>query len=302
MRFHYIGFLAALISIPAVAQDLSGTLGKIRDTSTINVGFQEASVPFSYLDDNQQPVGYTIDICLKIAEAAGEAAGVQNLTIRYVPVTPANRTPLLLNGTIDLHCASATNTAERQQQVDFVNTHFLTANRFLTKVSSGISTVEDLRGKPVVSTAGSIGLNLLNQLNASKGFGIRVLSARDQLEGFLMLETDRAAAFVQDDVQLAVAAARSRNPADFVLGEEALSKPDPIGIMIRKNDPQFLDLTDRVTTDLYASPEIIEIYKKWFESPVPPNGINFAIPISEELRNAFAHPSNSYNPDDYLPR
>ncbi len=299
MKLMKLGLVAMFAASPALAQDLSGTLAKINESNVILIGFQEAAVPFSYLDGEQKPIGYTIEICKKIAEAAKVAANAPDAKIEFVPVTPANRIPLLLNGTIDLHCASATNTEERQKQVAFVNSHFLSANRIVSKKASAIDKIDDLKDKAVVSVAGSVGLNLVNKLNAERGLGIRVLSAKDQIEAFMMVETDRAAAYVLEDVQLAVAVARSKTPADYAISSEALSKPEPFGIIVRKDDAPFKEVADTITAKLYAGPEIETLYKTWFESPVPPAGINFNYPISAELKNAYAHPSSSFNPDDY---
>ncbi|ANG98692.1 ABC transporter [Brucella pseudogrignonensis] len=287
------------LAVPAMAQELDGTLAKVKDTNTITIGYQEASMPFSYLDGNQKPVGYSIDLCLKIADAAKVAAGVPDAQTAFVPVTSANRIPLLLNGTIDLQCGSATNNEERQKQVAFVNSHFLATNRILSKKSAPVMTVADMQGKPVVSAAGTVGLNILNQLNNSEDLGMRVMSGKDTAEAFLILESDRAVAYVMDDVLLAVFAARSKNPDDYIMSTETLSKPEPYGLIIRKDDPAFKELADKVTAEIYQSPEIETIYAKWFQSPIPPNDLNLNYAMSAELKNAFAHPSSSFKPDDY---
>lgn len=289
----------ALIAGSVSAQTLTGTLQKAKETKKIVIGFQEASVPFSYLDGNQKPVGYTLDICSKIVDAIRKEISEPDLQIEYTPVTSANRIPLLLNGTIDMNCASATNNLERQKQVDFVNTHFLTANRFVSKKSNNLNSIEDLKGKTVVSVAGSVNLNQINRINNERGFGMTVASAKDQLEAFLMLETDRAQAYVMDDVQLAVQAARSKDPGAYVISKDAFGKPEPYGIIIRKNDKPLKDLADKATAALYRSPEIDTIYKKWFQSPVPPNNVNFNYPLDPALAAAFKNPSDSADPDHY---
>jgi glutamate/aspartate transport system substrate-binding protein len=291
--------IVALTASVASAQTLTGTLQKAKETKKIIVGFQEASIPFSYLDGNQKPVGYTLDICAKIVDAVKKEITEPNLQIEYVPVTSANRIPLLINGTIDMNCASATNNEERQKQVSFVNTHFLTASKFLSKKANNIKTPADLKGKTVVSVAGSTNINQVNKVNTEQNVGMNVASAKDQLEAFLMLETDRAAAYVLDDVQLAIAAARSKDPSLYVISDYAFSKPEPYGIIIRKDDKPFKDLADKATSDLYKSPEIEVIYKKWFQSPVPPNGINFNYPLDPALAASFKNPSSSFDPDVY---
>ena len=282
-----VATVALFVGAAAQAEDLTGTLQKAKENKKITIGFQEASVPFSYLDGNQKPVGYTLDICGKIVEAVRKQINEPDLVIEYTPVTSANRIPLLLNGTIDMNCASATNNLERQKQVDFVNTHFLTASRFISKKTSQLNTIDDLKGKTVVSVAGSTNLGQVNRENLARGLGQTIISAKDQLEAFLMVETDRAAAYVMDDVQLAVAAARSKSPDAYTISKDAFSKPEPYGIIIRKNDKPFKDLADKTTAALYQGPEIEAIYRKWFQSPVPPNGNNFNYPMDPALQAAF---------------
>ena len=294
-----VATVALFVGAAAQAEDLTGTLQKAKENKKITIGFQEASVPFSYLDGNQKPVGYTLDICGKIVAAVRKQINEPDLVIEYTPVTSANRIPLLLNGTIDMNCASATNNLERQKQVDFVNTHFLTASRFISKKTSQLNTIDDLKGKTVVSVAGSTNLGQVNRENLARGLGLTIISAKDQLEAFLMVETDRAAAYVMDDVQLAVAAARSKSPDAYTISKDAFSKPEPYGIIIRKNDKPFKDLADKTTAALYQGPEIEAIYRKWFQSPVPPNGNNFNYPMDPALQAAFKSPSDSADPDHY---
>lgn len=299
MRLLKALFVLALVANGAAAAELTGTLQKIKETNRIAIGFQEGSVPFSYLDANQKPVGYSLDICQKVVDAVKKELNLPNLSVTYTPLTASNRIPLLMNGTVDMHCSSATNSAERQKQIAFVNSYFVTANRFLSKKASNIHKIADLKGKTVVSVAGSTNIAGLSRINTERNLGLNIVAAKDQLEAFLMLETDRAQAYVLDDVQLAVAAARSKTPNAYVVSEEAFSKPEPAGIMVRKDDPQFKALADRVTAALYQSPEVEAIYKKWFQSPVPPNGINFNYPMPSGLLNAFKKPSSSADPDAY---
>lgn len=299
MRIPVIVLLALCASLPARAQDLTGTLAKIKDTGKVVVGFQEASVPFSYLDDKQVPVGFAMDICEKIVDALRQRLGNPAIRIETNPVTSSTRIPLMVNGTVDLVCSATTNNVDRQRQVAFTNTHFLTAARYAAKKASGMTKVDDLKGKAVVAVAGSIHVALLNELNARKKLGMKITAAKDQAEAFLLLDTDRAAAFVVDDIQLAVAIAGSKNPSAYVISEETLSKPDPLAIMLRKGDAPFKAVVDQATADLYRSPGIAAMYAKWFEQPVPPRGLNFNSPMSPELRRAFAKPSDSADPSAY---
>jgi glutamate/aspartate transport system substrate-binding protein len=214
-------------------------------------------------------------------------------------VTSATRIPLMANGTIDLECGSTTNNAERQKQVAFTNTHFLTASRYVFKKSSNIKSIDDLKGKTVVSTAGTTNIKQLTEANVARGLGVNIIPAKDHAEAFLMMETDRAVAFVMDDILLASLVAGSKSPADYVISKDAFSKPEPYAIMLRREDAAFKKVVDAATAALYTSGEGEKIYNKWFTDKIPPKGLNLNTPISAELKNEFAKPSDSPNPDDY---
>jgi glutamate/aspartate transport system substrate-binding protein len=271
----------------------------VKETNRIVLGIQEASVPFSYLDGEQKVIGYAVDICMKIVDAVKQELKLSSLNVETSPVTSSNRIPLMMNGTVDLVCSSTTNNAERQRQVAFTNSHFLSATRFAARKADNIATIDALKGKPVVAISGSTNMVQLNQVNNARNLGVTVLAAKDQAEAFLMLETGRAAAYVLDDVQLAVAIARSKDPSAYMISEETFSKAEPYGIMLRRDDAPFKTVADRATANLYRSPEIEVIYKKWFESPVPPSGLNFRNPMATVVRNAFANPSDSPDPASY---
>ena len=300
-HFRHIGLAlaATFVVSQAGAQELTGTLKNIKDTGAITLGFRDSSIPFSYLDDNQKPVGFAMDICYKIVEAVKKELKLDKLEVKLNPVTSATRIPLMANGTIDLECGSTTNNAERQKQVAFTNTHFLTASRYVFKKSSGLKSIEDLKGKTVVSTAGTTNIKQLTEANVAKGLGANIIPAKDHAEAFLMVETDRAVAFVMDDILLASLVAGSKNPDDYAVSKDAFSKPEPYGIMLRKDDPAFKKVVDAATAALYTSGEAEKIYNKWFTQKIPPKGLNLNTPISAELKNEFAKPTDSPNPDDY---
>lgn len=290
---------AALSMGAASAGELTGTLQKIKVSNTIVLGVRDGGPPFSYIDNDQKYVGYAVDICGKIVDAVRKELDAPNLRVEMLPVTSSTRIPLMTNGTIDLECGSTTNNAERQKQVAFTNSHFVTASRFASKKALGIKTIDDLKGKSVVSVAGSVNIVQIAKVNAERKLNLNVQGAKDTVEAFLMLESDRSAAYVMDDVQLSVLIALSKDPAAYTISDEAFGPPEPYGIMLRKNDEPFKALVDRTTADLYRSPEIVAIYKKWFESPVPPKGINYSFPMPAELKHAFAHPTDSPDPAAY---
>src|SRR3954466_5564439 len=294
-----LAFAAAFSVSQAHAEDLTGTLKNIKETGAITIGFRDSSIPFSYLDDNQKPVGFAMDICLKVVDAVKKELKLDKLEVKLNPVTSATRIPLMANGTIDLECGSTTNNAERQKQISFTNTHFLTASRFVSRKSGKISTIDDLKGKSVVSTSGTTNIKQLTEANAARSLGINIIPAKDHAEAFLMVETDRAVAFVMDDILLASLVAGSKAPEDYVISKDAFSKPEPYGIMLRKDDPAFKKVADAATAALYQSGEGQKIYDKWFMQKIPPKGLNLNTPIGAELKNEFAKPSDSPDPDSY---
>jgi glutamate/aspartate transport system substrate-binding protein len=287
---------AALVSAPALAQE--GTLDKIKKTGTITVGHRDASIPFSYYDDKQQPVGYAVDICMRIVNAVKQELKLPAIQVNYQLVTSANRIPLMANGTIDLECGSTTNNLDRQKQVWFTNTHFVTANRWVAKKSANLKALADLKGKTVVSTAGTTNIKQITEINAAQNLGMNIISANGHPEAFQMVETGRAVAFVMDDILLYSLAAQSRSPKDYAISPIALSV-EPYGIMIRKDDVAFKKVVDAATADLYKSGAIKPIYEKWFLKPVPPKDINLNVPMSDALKKVFANPTSSGDPNDY---
>ena len=297
-------YLAASIAVvllggPAGAAELTGTLKKIQETGELNIAYRESSIPFSYLADKQQPVGFAMDICYKIAEAVKTELRLAKLEIKLTPVTSSTRIPLMANGTTDLECGSTTNNVERQKQVWYTNSHFLTAAKYVTKVTAGIKRIADLKGKTITSTAGSTNIKQITELNAAESLGLTIIPVKDVADGFLMLETDRAVAFFNDDVVLASLVAVSKDPKLYVVSEDATSLPEPYGIMLPKDDVPFKKLADATTRALYTSPELPKLYAKWFLEPIPPKGVNLNMPMPDVVRRAFANPSDNPDPKSY---
>ena len=292
-----LGVVALCFAAGASAQ-LTGTLKKIKDSNTITIGHRDSSIPFSYYDDKQQVIGYAMDICMKAVDAVKAELKAPDLKVVLNPVTSATRIPLIANGTIDLECGSTTNNIERQKQVAFTNSYFVTANRYVAKKSSNIKTLADLKGKTVVSTSGTTNIKWLTEENAKQNMGMSILAAKDHAEAFLMVETDRATAFFMDDILLASLVASAKTPGDYAIGTEAYSV-EPYGAMMPRDDPAFAKVIDTATANLYKSGQINAIYEKWFQKPVPPKGINLNLPMSPQLKAAFANPTNSGDPAVY---
>jgi glutamate/aspartate transport system substrate-binding protein len=294
-----MALVASMLALPALADDLTGTLRKIKETGSVTIGYRETSLPFSYIDDNQKPIGFALDICSKIVDELKATLKLDKLNVELTPVTSATRIPLIGNGTIDLECASTTNNLERQKLVAFSPTYFLTASRFVAKTANGLKTIDDLKGKAVASTAGTSNMKQLVEANTARQLGITIMTAKDNAEGFLMVEGGRADAFVMDDILLAGLVASAKSPADYAISTDAFSLPEPYGIMLRRDDPAFKAVVDRAATRLYTSPEMAALYAKWFEAPVPPKGVNFKFPMSPVMTKAFAHPTDSGDPKAY---
>jgi len=288
--------LALAVAVPAAAQE--GTLKKIRDSGSITIGHRDASIPFSYYDDKQQPVGYAVELCLRIVDAVKSELKMPKLDVKYQLVTSANRIPLMANGTIDLECGSTTNNLARQEQVWFTITHFVTANRWIAKKSANISSLADLKGKTIVSTAGTTNIKQITEINGAQNLGMNIISANGHPEAFQMVETGRAVAFVMDDILLYSLAAQSRSPGDYAISTVALSV-EPYGIMLRKDDVSFKKVVNAAMTNLYKSGQIHPIYEKWFLKPIPPKGINLNVPMSDQFKRVIANPTDSGDPAAY---
>ena len=300
MRRSIIAAFSLLVAtLPASAQELTGTLKKIKETGSITLGFRESSVPFSYLDDKQQPVGFAMDICMKIVDAVKKELKLDKLEVKLNPVTSSTRIPLIANGTVDLECGSTTNNAERQKQVAYTNTHFITASRYVTKGASKINKIDDLKGKTIVSTSGTTNIKQAQEANTAKNLGMTIMPAKDHAEAFLMVETDRAVAFVMDDILLASLVASSKDPKAYKISEDAFSPPEPYGIMLRKDDAPFKKLADAATAALYKSPEGVALYNKWFTQPIPPKGLNLNVPLNAGMKKVLESPKDSPDPAQY---
>jgi len=239
-----------------------------------------------------------MDLCARVVDAVRANLKVP-VKVNLQAVTSATRIPLLANGTIDMECGSTTNNVERQRQVAYTMTHFLTASRFISKKSDNLTKIADLKGKTVVSTSGTTNIKQLVEANTAQNLGINVMAAKDHAEAFLMVDTGRAVAFVMDDVLLAGLAANHANPGQWQISTEAFSLPEPYGIMIRKDDPAFKKVVDDAMTALYKGGEAARLYAKWFQSPIPPKGINLNLPMTPAMRNQFANPSDSADPAAY---
>jgi glutamate/aspartate transport system substrate-binding protein len=276
----------------------SPTLRKIRDAGVITLGYRVASVPFSYLDGKRRPIGYSMDICQRVVDAVRERLQMDDLEVRLMAVSSATRLPLVANGTVDLECGVTTHTAERAKSVAFSVTTFVAASRLLSRQSAPIRTLEDLRGRTVASTVATTSMQFLHGVNEARGLDMKIVAGLDDVEAFRMVGTGRAAAFAMDDVLLKSLVAAAPDGADYRIADEALTL-EPYGIPMKRDDPAFKQLVDGVITDLYRSGEIHEIYRRWFQFPLPPKGLNLQLPMSEALKRVIQHPTDASDPRLY---
>lgn len=266
------------------------TLETIARTGTIKLGYADRNIPFSYLGTGPEPIGYSIELCLRVADSIKKKLSLPELKVEFVKRTPSNRIMLLNDGTMDMECVASTNTEERRKAVWFSYSHFITGTRYVALKSSGLNTVADLAGRTVVVTTGTINITQLNVLNRKLGLNVAVLQ-NDSTEGsFDMVTENRASAFVMDDILLRSFVAETGKPEDYVISDEYLAPPQPYGLMLRHGDTGFRDAVNEALGQIYESGEIEKIYDKWFNAPIPPNGINLKRPLPGDLAEAFRKP------------
>jgi ABC-type amino acid transport substrate-binding protein len=284
--------LVVLQAMGAAHAQTKDTLQKIKESGVISLGGRDASFPFSYrVGSESDPIGFSADLCMKVVEAIKAKLSMPTLKVQYTMVTPANRIPLVQNGTVDLECSTTTNTTARAQQVEFAPTHFVGSVAAAVKRSSGIEAMAQLEGKTVATVTGSTSIQLLRAYRRNENVQLAELSGKDTADTFLLLSTDRAVAMILEDVQLAGLIARTDRPGDYrILGERL--RDEPYGFMYRKDDPQFKALVDETLTKIMKSGEINELYAKWFMRPVPPANVSLNFPMSNAVREAYRSPGN----------
>ncbi|MGF6260547.1 ABC-type amino acid transport substrate-binding protein [Paraburkholderia youngii] len=293
MNWSAVAVLVAttLVSTAAFAQDTTSTLAKIQQSGVIAIGHRETSVPFSYVDANNEVIGFSQDLCNKIIDAVKTKTKRPDLKVRFIPVTSQNRIPLVQNGTVDLECGVTTNLAARQSQVSFGDTFFVATTRLLTRKDSGIKDFPDLAGKTVVTNQGTTSERILRKMNEDKKMNMQIISAKDYGEGRLTLESGRAVAYMMDDVLLAGTRTLTAKPSDWIITGTPQSS-EAYGFMLRRDDPEFRKLVDDTLEQVMKGPEIHTMYDRWFVKPVPPKNISFDFPMSDSLKQLYAQPND----------
>jgi glutamate/aspartate transport system substrate-binding protein len=298
MSFAVLG-LAALglllfAPVTALAQSLSPTLQKIKDAGTITIGHRDSSVPFSYLDNDQKPIGFSLELCDLVVEKIKAKLGQPSLKVAYQAVNSSNRIPLVKNGTVDIECGSTANTIARQQEVAYSVIFYAPLFKWISLKSSDLKTTDDLKGKAVVVTQGTNTAQFVAKLNAEKSLGMKILQGKDHAESFLLAETGRASAFMEDDILLAGLKANASSPDNFVFLNDAFPS-DPYGVMMSKGDGEFKKLVDDALIEAMKSGLYDKLYTKWFETAIPPKNINLKFPQSDKLKELVKSPSDKAN-------
>lgn len=294
VRMFVAACLLAGLAPAAGAQELTGTLKKAKDSGTFTIGYRDASVPLSYLDDKAQPIGFSIELCQRVVEAVKRRIERPDLKVAYNPVNSATRIPLVANGTVDIECGSTANQLARQKQVGFSVSTFVAQFKWVVRADGAINSPDDLKGKTVIVTSGTNTAQFLNKMNNEEKLALQIMQGKDHAESFLYVETGRAVAFMEDDILLAGLKANAKKPEDFKLLDRSYTA-DPYALMFRRDDPQFKALVDDTLTGLMRSGEFEQLYVKWFESPIPPKGINLKFPLSDKLKNLIKEPNDKAN-------
>jgi glutamate/aspartate transport system substrate-binding protein len=283
---------AASAQAQDAAAPLPPTLAKIRATGAITLAHREASVPFSYLDENKRPVGYALELCQRVAEAVRRELKLPNLRVEYLQVAAAERIPAIVSGKADLECGNTTNTAERRKSVAFSVTHYFAGGRLMVRTGSNIRRLADLRNQVVVTTRGSTHAKIVqSQLDRGVISGVRLLEAKDANEAFAALDSGPAQTFLFDDIVLFSLRAAHAKPELFEVVGDFVSV-EPLAIMLRRGDPEFKRLVDITLSRLMVDGDIRAIYRRWFQSPIPPRGVNLNVPMSVLMRDQVQFPTD----------
>lgn len=296
LRRSWSVLLALVLSVAQAAAQAPAarpTLDNIRSTGVITLAHRESSVPFSYYDDSKRPIGYSIDLCLLVVEALRRELKLSKLRVEYLPVTPADRIQAIAGGKADLECGNTTNTLERRRSVAFTVVHFFAGGRLLIRAGGPTSLADlHLRRGTVVTTKGSTYAKFLESKAKLGSFNVRVTEAKDAAEAFALFERGEADAFLFDDIVLYGLRAAAKSPSAYEVSSELLSM-EPLAIMLRKDDPAFKRFVDTTLTRAMIDGEVRPLYRKWFQSPIPPKGVNLNVPVSPLLFDQFRYPSDN---------
>ena len=262
------------------------TLERIKATGELRVGYGDTA-PFSYQDNQGNVVGYSIDVCQRLAGQLQKQLAIPALDITYVARTPSNRIQLLNSGDIDIECNASTNTEERRRSAQFALSHYFVSVRYVALKSSGFTTLEDLSGRSVSVARGTVNVSQINQANREQQLNLSVVPVETLQDAFDLVAEGRVAAFAMDDVLLSTMIAESTDPDAYVLSEEAITSTEPLGFMMRLEDDAFAIEVNKALEHIYTSPEMPLLYYQWFQQPLPGKNITLDVPMSEVLAEHF---------------
>ena len=266
-------------------------LDRIKRTNTMTIGHRESSVPLSYFDDQQKPVGYAVDLCVKLAEAVRKHLQLRTLNVKYQMVKPADRIMMVEQGKVDMECGSTTNNAERRKKVAFTVPHYVGGARYAVRADSQIVDIADFEGKKLVSTEKTTPLSVVKRANQDRLLGITILEAPDHARAIDMVEKGEADGFVMDDVLLYGLIAARPDPSKLKVVGKFLTV-EPLAIMLSKDDPDLKKIFNDEMKRMIYSGEASETYERWFMKPVPPKGLALGLPMSYLLKDFWKYPTD----------
>ncbi|WP_288431202.1 amino acid ABC transporter substrate-binding protein [uncultured Agrobacterium sp.] len=287
-----IVMVGAMTSIAAKAAEQTfntPTLERIAQTGKIRIGYG-ATAPFSFRTEEGQVIGYSIDICRRMVDRLKDKLKLPKIDIEFVARTPSNRVQLLNDGSMDIECNASTNSVERRKSASFAYSHFYGGTRYVSLSRNDLKKIDDLKGRSVSAALGTVNVSDINEINRTRKLNISVVPVESLQAAFDMVSDGRVSAFAMDEVLLRTMIAQTAKPDDYTLSQELVTEAQPIGFMMRVNDAEFVSVVNDELAEIYKSPEMPEIYRRWFESPIPGLNINLNLPMSDVVREALGNP------------
>lgn len=292
-RFRYPGLslvAALLVAGTALAQPAASTLDRIRQTGVLRIGYDGHEPPFDYIDPNGKVMGYSIELCNRLAEALRVKLALPRLAIQYNQLNYGDRIEDVNNGSVDIECGTSTVTPRRLASVAFTPSHFITASRYASLAADSLRSIEDLHGKSVVVVRGTSNVSDIARLNRQRRLNLSILVVSSSQTAFDMLAQGRVSAFPMDDVLLRALIDASGQPDRYAISRDSLAPPLHYGFMIRRDDPEFAHAVDTALRRIYAGPDMQAIYDRWFNAPLPGLGVDLHMPMSPGMRDMFFKP------------
>jgi glutamate/aspartate transport system substrate-binding protein len=290
-RYRYLGLglvAALLMASTALAQPVPSTLDRIRQTGVLRIGYDGHEPPFDYIDANGKVTGYSIELCDRLAEALRVQLSLPKLDIQYSQLSYGDRVEDIRTGAIDIECGTSTITQQRLASVAFAPSHFITASRYASLAADALRSIEDLHGKSVAVVRGTNNVGDIARLNRQRRLNLSILVVSTNQAAFDLLAQGKVSAFPMDDVLLRELIGASGQPERYAISRDSLAPPLHYGFMIRRNDPAFAHAVDAALRQIYAGPDMRDIYERWFDTPLPGLGVDLHMPMSPAMRDMFS--------------